>query len=76
MGTGQQEHLVAQSWCLNNDIIIYVKMINAGKMVICIKRDGKEKLGTVQYHSKKEKDECADKIWELYTHFYNNSKQK
>ena len=74
MGIEQKDKLKAQSWCLNNGIIIYIKMINKNTMIICIKRDGIEKLGNVKYHHKKDKDICADKIWELYTFFYEKNK--
>lgn len=63
------ESLQAFGWCIRNGIRVYPKP--EGEKYRLIVENGLERIKSpVTY----EKTEWADKIWEIYRHYYNESK--
>ena len=67
------KYFKAQSWCLENNIKIYIVPIQLKKACFIEIFDN----GTLIRSPKKYNDqtEASDKIWDLYLYLYNQKKQ-
>ena len=67
-------YLNAQSWCLENNIKVYIVPIKESKAVfIEINDDGTLIKSPHTYTSQKD---ASDKIWDLYLYLYNKKNNK
>lgn len=68
------KYLKAQSWCLENNIKVYIVPIKESKAVfIEINDDGTFIKSPHTYTSQKD---ASDKIWDLYLYLYNKKNNK
>ena len=58
---------VSQSYCFNNDILIYPVPVNKSTYKIEINYKGQVKASSGTYNKVK----MNDKIWEMYEYFYD-----
>ena len=67
-------YLKAQSWCLENNIKVYIVPVKGSKAVFLeINDDGTLIKSPHTYTSQKD---ASDKIWDLYLYLYNNKNSK
>jgi hypothetical protein len=67
-------YLKAQSWCLDNNIKVYIVPIKESKAVFLeINDDGTLIKSPHTYTSQKD---ASDKIWDLYLYLYNKKNNK
>jgi len=67
-------YLKAQSWCLENNIKVYIVPVKGSKAVFLeINDDGTLIKSPHTYTSQKD---ASDKIWDLYLYLYNNKNNK
>ena len=67
-------YLQAQSWCLENNIKVYIVPVKNSKAVFLeINDDGTLIKSPNTYTSQKD---ASDKIWDLYLYLYNNKNNK
>ena len=64
----------AQSWCLENNIKVYIVPVKGSKAVFLeINDDGTLIKSPHTYTSQKD---ASDKIWDLYLYLYNSKNNK
>jgi hypothetical protein len=74
----QKDRLKHQSWCLQNDIIIYFLPLNWREGQIVVEQNGDPIVKPEIYYQKKLKPTDVryhEVIWKLYTKFYEESRQ-
>ena len=68
------KYFKAQSWCLENNIKVYIVPVKGSKAVFLeINDDGTLIKSPHTYTYQKD---ASDKIWDLYLYLYNNKNNK
>jgi len=62
------ERYKAQSYCLNNSILIYPIPVSKTTWKLEVSYRGQKPIVSKEMYNKKQ---LNDKTWELYVHFYN-----